>query len=254
MEGLVQVVALLVILAVFMLNSIVNALTRRRDLVQRRLPALERLPDLTAVSIEASRPLHFSAGSAAPGTESTLLALAGAEITYYVARQVTLSDAPPLLTVTESVALPLATDTLRLAYASRGRLERFKPVNVRWYPAGERALAFAGGLSALQSEEKPAANLLTGSFGTELALILDSAQRQGSTTLSVSDRLEGQAVAWAMADQPLIGEEVFAAAGYLSEQPRLARRNAVLDAGRWLLVAALLSLAAVQLLNSLTGA
>lgn len=255
MEGILQVGTLLTIMAVFVLNGVVNALTRRRDLHHRRIAAFEALPGIIGESIEASRPVHFSFGSAAPGTESTLLALASAEFAYYTAQLLTISDTSPLFTVTETAAVPLAVDTLRLAYQSRGLLaEHFKPVNIRWYPAGAQSLAFAGGITAMQSEEKLAANFLSGSFGTEIALILDMSQRKQRPTLAVSDRLEGQAVSYALADYPLIGEEIFAAGAYVSGQPRLRRRNAVLDVGRWLLVIILLVIVAANLIRLFTGA
>jgi hypothetical protein len=246
-----QVGALVVIVVALLLNITVNWLIRRRQLHQRRILAFEVIPEISGESIEASRPVHVSFGSAAPGTETTLLALASAEFAYYTAQQLTISDASPLFTVTESAAVPLAVDVLRLAYQSRPG--HFKPVNVRWYPAGTRSLAFAGGVTAMQSEDNVAANFLVGSFGAEIALILETSRRKHRPTLAVSDRLEGQAVAYAMSDYPLIGEEIFAAGGYLSGQRRLIQRNALLDVGRWLLVLALVGLAAWNLLRP-TGA
>jgi hypothetical protein len=247
-DGVLQAGALLVIMAALVVNVAVNRLIRRRELHQRRIQAFEVIPAITGESIESSRPVHISFGSAAPGTETTLLALAGAEFAYYTAQQLTISDASPLFTVTETVAIPLAVDMLRQAYQSRGLLaERFKAVNVRWYPASGRALAFAGGISAMQSEDNLAANFLVGSFGAEIALILDASRRQQRPSIAVSDRLEGQAVAYAMADYPLIGEEIFAAGGYLGGQRRLVQRNALLDVSRWLLVIALIVMTLINL-------
>ena len=46
--------------------------------------------------------------------------------------------------------------------------------------------------------------------------MLDSANKQGQGTLAVSDQLDGQAIAFAMADEVLIGEQMFSAAARLS--------------------------------------
>jgi len=56
-------------------------------------------------------------------------------------------------------------------------------------------------------------------------------------------------VAYALANAPLIGEEVFAAAAYLSADPSEANRLIVTDLLRWLTILALVVLLAAALLR-----
>jgi hypothetical protein len=84
------------------------------------------------------------------------------------------------------------------------------------------------------------ANVLTGSYGPELALLLDTAKRHNIPSIAVSDQLEGQAVAYALADHRLIGEEAFVASSYLSDEPGAARKVLAIDVLRLLLIVALL--------------
>lgn len=248
MDSTTQIFAILIILLIFAVNAIVR---RRRLPALRPIAAYEAMPELVDASIETNRPLHASLGSAAPGGDTTLYAMAGADIIYYVSQRASAGEAAPIVTVSDTAALPLATDTLRRAYRSRDRLDAYRPINVRWYPSGPRSLAFAAGLMALQFEEDVSSDLLVGSFGIEMALIADAAYRRQRPTIAVSDQLEGQAIAWALADYPLIGEEIFAAPAYLDPQPATVNRALSLDVLRFVLVLTLIVLAAVTLLTRL---
>jgi hypothetical protein len=153
-----------------------------------------------------------------------------------------IGDASPIFTVSDTAALPLAMDTLRRAYNAENRPNAFLAVSARWYPSGTRSLAFAAALMTLQKDDQVSGNVLTGRFGAELALILDSANQQGKPSIAVSDTLDGQAVAYALSGNVLIGEEIFAAPGYLSDDLILKKRNIVIDRMRWVLIFALIGI------------
>lgn len=240
------------------MNGAINAfLKRRSQLLQRPIAAYSVVPALTSASIESGQPIHISFGSAAPGHDSTPLALATADFVYYTAQHITSGDALPLLTLSESSALPLGFDTLRRAYEARGAeaVEQYnalrqKRVGVRWYPGGVQSLAFASGLTTMQSEENVAAHFLLGRQGIELALIADAAYRQKRPLIAGSNRLDGQAVAYALADHALLGDEVFAAGGYVGETPEMLRRNRVMDALRLSMAAIIVAVAVLAVVQS----
>jgi hypothetical protein len=238
-EATTQLIALILILLVFILN----ALVRRHDRAQLRpIAAFAAVPHIAGESIESNRPLHVSLGSATLGGDTTLLALVGKEFIYYLTREVVIGDASPIFTVSDTAALPLAMDTLRRAYIAEGRSDAFLALNGRWYPSGNNSLAFAAALMTMQGDDRVSANILTGRYGTELALILDAANRHDKISLATSDRLDGQAVAYVLATETLIGEEVFAAPGYLSPDANETNRNIVFDRVRWLLILALIGI------------
>lgn len=234
MDALHQVTVILIILFVLVANAIIPLLNDARyrqgkSNPLRRIGAFEVLPQVVGESIEASRPLHVSIGSVTVGDESTVLALAGSEFIYYLTREVAIGDASPLFTVSEGSAVPLALDTLRRAYAHENRRSQYNGFGARWYPAGKRSLAFAAALMSMQADDKLSGNVLVGRYGMELALVLDAAYQKRRKTIASSDLLEGQAIAYAMADEALIGEEVFAAAAYFGKDKNLYYRNLTLD-------------------------
>lgn len=246
MDTTTQVISVLIIVITIALTATSSIITRERarrrrsPLAVRDIPAYRAMPLLVGQAIESNRPLHLSLGSAGVGGQDTLVSLAAAELFYYVAERGTIGDMPPILTVSDASALPLAQDTLRRAYQARGRESLLSYDRVRWYPSGGRSLAFAAALTAMMVADDVSANVLTGRFGIELALMMDAAYHRRLPTIAASTQLEGQAIAYALSDEVLIGEELFAAGAYLSNNPRHSAEALTVDVLRWLLIVAML--------------
>lgn len=245
-----QGLSILILILAFAATVIATQVIRRRRSAFpiRAMRAYESLSPIVGAAIEANRPVHLSAGSAGVGGQNTLLALANAELFYRVSQQAAIGTTPPLITTSDTTAIPLAYDTLRRAYESRGMMGGYRSTSVRWYPAGPRSLAYAAVLTASMGVNNVNANVLVGSFGPELALIAEAAARRDQGIIAASDQLEGQAVAYATSDQPLIGEEIFAAGAYLGDEASFRAALVTQDLLRWLLIIIILlsALAAVD--------
>lgn len=242
MDGTIQIITVLILLLTMVVSVIVTQFVRRRrDLYALRpIPAYRALPLVVGEAIEANRPIHVSFGSAGLGGGTTPLTLASAELFYQTAERAAIGGVSPILTVSDPTAIPLGQDTLRRAYQSRGLLDSYQGGSVRWYPAGARSLAFAAALTATMGDDRVSANILVGSFGSELALVAEASARRDRTIIASSDQLEGQAVAFAMADYPLIGEEIFTAGAYLGDSPAHIAGVVTQDVLRLVLVLAIL--------------
>ena len=238
MDSTTQVLTTVIIVLALAVTILATQVARRRHeaFPLRPLPAYDSIPLIVGSAIEADRPVMVSFGSAGLGGSSTLLSLASAELFYQVAQRAAISTVSPILTISEPSAVPLGYGTLRRAYAARGRLERFRGSGVRWYPAGPRSLAFAAALTATTGDDHVAGNILVGSFGMELALVLEASRRKRVASVAASDQLEGQAVAWVLAEQPLIGEEMFVAGAYLGDSAVQQGSVVALDTLRWVLI------------------
>lgn len=232
-ETTLQVYSLLFVMATVVLVYTARFLQARRGKrrAQRQIAGFAQLPNWTGQAIESKRPLHLSFGSAGIGEDNTAVALAEAEFFHHIIQGASASDISPIVSMSSSATIPLAQDTVRRAWQGGDYLSR-----VHWYPQGKRSLAFAASVTATMRADEPAAHILAGSFGPELALLLNSADGMGQPSLAVSDQLEGQAVAYAMADHALIGEELFAAPGYVSEDGRAGADAVVMDVWRGLLI------------------
>ena len=239
--------------AVFVLATVVLVFAARvfrarrsRRRAQRQIAGLDAVAGWAEQAIESNRPLHLAFGSAGIGEDNTAAALAGAEFFHHVTERVGAGDVSPIVSTSAAATVPLGQDTLRRGWERGGALTR-----TQWLPQGRRSIGYAAAVSGVIESERPSAHIFAGSFGPELALMLDSAGRRGQGSLAVSDQLPGQAVAYAMADEVFIGEELFAAAGYVATEGRAPADAIVMDIWRAVLIvgmtAALLREAAGQM-------
>lgn len=244
-----QVLTILVLLLGFAVTMVVTQFVRRRpDLfVLRRQDAYEALPGYAALSVESGQPMAVAIGNVGLGDDSSLIALAAAEIAYQVAVRSAFGDRTPLLSTSSPTGLVLIQDTVRRASQRAGHRREF--TDARWYPAGARSLAYAAALTALQPLEDISANVLVGRFGTELALIAESSVRRGHPVIAATDRLDGQAVAFAFSSRTLIAEELFQASAYLGDSATRKGETVALDLLRMLLVGVIVLVAAQRVLN-----
>lgn len=236
------------ILMIALLLTVISAV-RARTIALRAVPAYRHLQNTLGAAVESGRSVHISLGSSALLDESALTALAGAELLYQAAARASGGDLPVTASTTDPVTLRLAHDRLQRAYRLRNRLDAFKPTLARWYPSGTFSLALAAGVGAALLDEEGGLALLCGRFGAELALIADTAIRYDRDLLPHSTQIEGQAVAYATSATPLLGEELFVGAAYLEPTPLHIGGVAAQDALRYLVVIALIALAALAFLG-----
>jgi hypothetical protein len=251
LNAITQQLGILIIVTALVLTIVVTQFVRvRKNLTTlRAIPAYTAISDLVGLSIESNRPLHLSFGSTGLSDNTTPLALADAELFYQIAQQAAIGDVSPIITMNNASVLPLGQDVLRRAYRSRNRLNQARYNSVRWYPSGSRSLAFAAALTVLMHDDRVSANILTGRFGTELALMMEAGLRHDLPSIAMSDTLEGQAVAYAFSSEILIGEEIFAAGAYLSGGSSQIGATITIDVMRWVLAAILLFGMVLALLN-----
>lgn len=232
------------ILAVALVTTLIGLIVaRRRRVYLRPIAAYTALPLLAADAVEGAKRLHFSMGSSAVGSTSTVAALASAGVIYQMAKRLAVSPRTPLVTLSDPVTLALAQDTLRRAYVYRQTMPYFRPSAAAWFPHGDRSLVFAAGAASLANDADVSSSVLLGRFGAEMALLGEGALRRDQGMVAHSDYLEGQAIAFVQANDVLLGEELYAGAAYLSGRPVEQGSVLALDVLRWLVILGILAYA-----------
>jgi hypothetical protein len=105
---------------------------------------------------------------------------------------------------------------------------------------GLTPFSYAAGVMPVLNQTKTKVNILAGHFGSEAGLLLDSADQPGVVAFGGTDNLPGQAIMYAMADHPIIGEELFSAASLLNEDPAASVSLKIQDIARWGIVIVIL--------------
>jgi len=211
---LIVVLLALTILALTLLALRPGATPR----VLRRIDALESLPSTMGQAVETGQRLHISLGTGLVGTADTAATVAGLTVLDQISAAAAVSDRPPVVTTSDGAAMLLAQDTLRSVYARQNALARYDPESAQ--VSGLTPLSYGAAQTALPTDEAVAGAVLIGTIGQEAVLLAEAGQRAGVSTLAGTDNLSTQAMLFATADNPLIGEDVFAGAAYIGRQPQ----------------------------------
>ncbi len=212
--GLGLLIAFIMLIGVFT----VRALRRRSaPVVLRRIEAFHSLPQTVGQAVETGRRLHISLGTGSLGNASTAATLAGVTVLDQISAAAAVSDKPPIVTSADGATMLLAQDTLRNVYARQNALSRYDPYSSQ--VAGLTPISFGAAQTTLQKDESVAGTILIGSVDSEAVLLAEAGHRQGVTTLAGSDNPATQAMLFATADHPLVGEDLFAGGAYIAGAP-----------------------------------
>ncbi len=121
-------------------------------------------------------------------------------------------DIPPLSTSGDGVVNLLAIDELRKSYRKAHLLHRFHPLSAQ--VTGVSPYSYIAGAILAQRDANRTLTVALGSFGPEIGLLADTAERMQVHTIGGTDNLLAQAVLYTTSRSPLIGEEFFAASAY----------------------------------------
>jgi hypothetical protein len=212
--NLTGIFGLAFVILFFGLMIILAAAGRNRPGRQLRdILAFTRLRRAVGLAVEAGTRLHISVGRGALTGLQSAAAFMGLSMLGRIARAASISDRPPVATSGDGSLSILSQDTLRGAYQTLGAEGQYDPNSGRL--VGLTPFSYAVGSIPIIHDEQISANVLIGHFGSEVALINDAAEQSGSLTVGGTDNLPGQAVLYATAQEPLIGEEIFAGGAYL---------------------------------------
>lgn len=206
--------------------------------VFRPIRAMQRLRRAIGLAVEDGTRLHVSIGESSIVAPTNASALVGLSTLERIGVLSSISDRPPVVTSGDGSLAILSQDTLHAAYRLANVPEQYEPALVRL--AGPTPFSYIAGALPVITDERVSANILIGNFGPEVALLTDAAERHNEFSLAASDSFAAQAVMYASAREPLIGEELFAVPAYLQAGPIYQASLRAEDVLRWVLVAAML--------------
>ncbi len=243
--GLLGLIFVLVFLGLMITSAVL--LRQREGLTLREISAFAHLQRAIGLAVEAGSRLHISLGRGQLISTQSAIGYVGLSILDRIARSTSISDRPPVATSGEGTLGILSQDTQRGAAKTLG--VEFDPMRGRI--TGLSPYSYSAGTLSLIEEEDVGANMLIGSFGSEVGLITEAAERSESMTLGGTDNLSGQAVLFASAQEPLIGEETYAGGAYLGVGPMHIASLYAQDILRWVLIGLIVIGAILKLLGSL---
>lgn len=237
------------VVLLFVLLIIYYLVTSKRESTWqlREIPAFHRIGRSIGLAVESGKRLHVSLGRGGMTGREVPPGLAGLSVLERIARAAAMSDRPLIATSGDGGLAILSRDAMKQAFREMASLDQYNATYGRL--SGLTPFSYAAGALPVMYDEESALNILLGHFGAEAALLVDASERSGGVTLAGSDSLPAQAVIYAAAHEPLIGEEIFAAGAYLHAGPAHLASLRAQDIMRWVLVAGILVGAALKLLG-----
>lgn len=211
----------------------------------RSIKAFKELQRNIELSVEDGSRLQIGLGAGGLLGPQSAAALAGLTLLRQVADIASDSDQPPIATTGDGALMLLAQDTLRSSYRRLGIREQFHARLGR--VTGLTPFSHAAGALPLILDRSVLGSALIGSYGNEAGLITGASQRSNGFTIGGSDSLSSQSILFASADEPLIGEEIYATGAYTDAGNTHQASLRAQDVLRWLLILLLIITALLPL-------
>jgi hypothetical protein len=184
----------------------------------RNIPALEHFEVQQGMAIESGTRMHVAAGTADLTSQQAAASILGIEVMEALARNSAASDRPLLSTTSDGTVSIMLQGRLRHVYKDLNLPDLYRPQLAQM--TGPTPYSYAAGTLPLLHDEHVSVNVIAGQLGPEVALIAEAGRRENAFLMGGSSEPSAQALLYAMADDPLIGEEVFAAPEYLQRGAR----------------------------------
>lgn len=213
-EGTLSDVVTVLLLGIFIWILVDRARKGKKIPDIKKIAGLEAVDEAIGRATEMGRPVSFIPGIQSVDIPQTLAAFG---IISHVARQCARYDTRFLALTCDPLPYAVIDEITRQAYLEEGRPDAFNPDDVRFLSAEQ--FAFTGAVIGIFERERPAANIMVGSFYAESMILAETGSFQGMIQIGGTANTAQIPFFVAACDYALIGEEIYAASAYLSKEP-----------------------------------
>lgn len=205
----------------------------------RRIPGLDAIEEGVGRATEMNRPLLYLPGFGALSDPQTLASMS---VLSEVSKSAARYDANLTVAVQIAYLQPMFEEVVRAGYASQGRADAFHPERIRWF--SDHYYGYAIAVIGLMMREKVATTIMIGNFAFDALMYAEAGNQAGAIQIGGTANTTQIPFFVAACDYALIGEEIYAAAAYLTKDPSRVATIVTEDWAKWV-VAGLVILGAV---------
>jgi hypothetical protein len=187
-----------------------------KSLFIRRIAGLDAIEEAVGRATEMGKPVLYISGIEDVDNIQTVASMI---ILGNVAKMVAGYDTPLYVPICMPFVVPIAEERVKEGYAAAGKPDAYNRDNVRYISSEQ--FAYAAGVNGIMMREKPAANLLFGSFYAESLLMAETGLATGAIQVAGTANIHQLPFFVVACDYTIIGEELFATSAYLSKEPKL---------------------------------
>jgi len=229
----------LLIMAIFLASAIVYFILHARRggrLYIRKISGLDTMEEAVGRATEMGKPIVFVPGIMDLDDMQTI---AGLNILGHLATKVAQYDSTIHVPVCRSMVLSTAKEIVKESYLRAGRPDAFNPDSV--YYLTDDQFGYVAGVDGIILREKPAANFYLGAFYAESLILAETGFESGAIQIAGTAMPTQIPFFVAACDYTLIGEELFAASAYLSNEPNQLGSLKGQDVGKAIIIVVLLA-------------
>jgi hypothetical protein len=199
----------------------------------RKIAGLSAVDEAIGRATEMGRPILYlpSGGLSAVSDIQTLASLV---ILGRVAGKSAEYETPLLVPCSDPLVMTLAQEIVKASCMNAGRPDAYRAENIR-YLTNEQ-FAYTAGVDGMMLREKPAANFMIGTFYAESLILAETGYATGAIQIAGTAMITQLPFFVAACDYTLIGEEIYAASAYLSQEPVLMGTVKAQDWGKALAI------------------
>jgi len=193
----------------------------------RRVPGIDAIEEAIGRATEMGRPVHFTPGIGDFGEPMTLAALS---ILRFVAILAARYDTRLIVTNRNPSIHPVTESIVKEAFTAGGKAPAFLSQDIRFLSNNQ--FGYASGVVGIMHREKVAVNLMFGLFYAESLIFAEAGNQAGAVQIAGSAYIYQIPMFVVACDYTLIGDELYAASAYLSQDPSLTANLAAQDWGK----------------------
>jgi len=208
----------------------------------RKISGLDAIDEGIGRATEMSRPVFYMPGGV--GDVIDPQTLASMDVLSEVAKITARYDTRLIVPLRRAYLVPIMSEVVRQAYASEGKQDSFRPEQIRWY--ADDGPAFASGAVELMFREKVATTVILGDFSFDALVFAEAGNQAGAIQIGGTATINQIPFLVAACDYSIIGEEIYAAAAYLTKDPARITALVVEDWVKYILTGLILLGAAMK--------
>jgi hypothetical protein len=220
----------LMVISIILVGAIIYFIylsTRGRDLYIRKIAGLEAVNEAVGRATEMGRPILFIPGIQDMDNVQTV---AGVTILGHIARRTAMYETHLEVPVSRSITMSVGRETVKQAYLEAGRPDLYNDDMVHYVT--DEQFGYVAAVDGIMVRERPAACFYLGAFFAESLILAETGNSIGAIQVAGTAMPTQLPFFVAACDYTLIGEELFAASAYLTEDKKMKGSLKGQDAGK----------------------
>jgi hypothetical protein len=193
---------------------ILRARKKGGKLFIRRISALNAMEDAIGRATEMGKPVLYVPGIMDIDDPQTIASMS---ILAKVAERTAQYGTPLYVPTSRAMAMTMAQQVVKEAATRVGRPDWFTLDNIRYFTDDQ--FAYVSAVDGIMVRERPATNFYLGTFYAESLILAETGHSTGAIQIAGTAMPDQLPFFVAACDYTLLGEELYAASAYLSQEP-----------------------------------